>query len=396
MSLFKITCPSCSKKLQVRASLDGKKVKCSGCNTVLRVRVPKQAPSPSTVANPERASRPRQTDIQSVPAPAPQDDLFTLPPAAARQFSGPGQLQGTPRYISNPKAVSGRKRRKKKKKKKQRAAFELFGLKEEYGDWASRVGGSLIFFGILACLSPLFDFEGGRVGKARMLMTGFQMFGPFAPLVGLVLGGAGAALLASGLKKSGSGAIAGASFLLLIVCAGLGTAPTVRQLAAKFDGGSKSNSKSSQISKSSSRSSSSKKSRSGWGSLFGSSDRSAIVKVLDKHNEIFDTSGYSTMARMNRRMSNVSRLGNLRAQVSRIEVINTSACPQDFRDAYGKHVSAYRSLVDYASRNDKLFYDSQAELDQYKRKVEQLAKNVESTADQTNKIAENYGVKIIK
>ena len=95
-------------------------------------------------------------------------------------------------------------------------------------------------------------------------------------------------------------------------------------------------------------------------------------------------------------MSNVSRLGNLRAQVSRIEVINTSACPQDFRDAYGKHVSAYRSLVDYASRNDKLFYDSQAELDQYKRKVEQLAKNVESTADQTNKIAENYGVKIIK
>ena len=191
MNKVSIACPSCQKRLKVSPKLHGKKGKCPGCQNPMVIQIP-EAPVMATPVEPQEF--------------LPADDQWInggnqVPPAAPL----PPQLPATQRTF---------------KKKTKRAASK------EENDWSCVGWGvALIIVAFVSVALPGMD-ELGRGGRGitKLIVTVLFFLGPFAPLVGMLLGFGGVALIVHGLKRVprvvtmiGGGIIS----LLMLLCCGL-------------------------------------------------------------------------------------------------------------------------------------------------------------------------------
>jgi hypothetical protein len=69
-----VSCPECGKQLKVPAELEGKKVKCKGCESVFVIKAPKAAKPPAKPAKP--AAKPAAKSPPPPPPPPPEKSPF--------------------------------------------------------------------------------------------------------------------------------------------------------------------------------------------------------------------------------------------------------------------------------------------------------------------------------
>ena len=204
MSKIPIACPSCQKRLRVLPKLDGKKAKCPRCENVFRIQIPLTA-FESLEAPPSSQVETGQLDLMNANIGLPAAP--TGQPVQQSAHLTPAQTYGT----SNLK-------RKKRRRKKQQPAGE--------NDWGS-VGwgvGLLIVAFISAAMPGMDELGRGGRGITKLVATVLFMLGPYAPLLGILVGLGGIALIIYGLgrvPKVASFVGGGVVSLLLVTICGL-------------------------------------------------------------------------------------------------------------------------------------------------------------------------------
>ncbi len=230
MSKFVAYCPSCQKKYKIDISLLGRILKCKECETLFEIAkppetvlptTPRPAPPPSVLpASPAVSDRVAPDPLALDPlapdplAPDPlamdplAPDPLTIDPLATDPLAAPvpakasrPMLAGRPATAATPAAAGW---------KQAVAVQKEQGLLGGSDRALLMLGGFLLIFGITMNLLPLFGMQVAR----------FQGTGKTGQIVGLLMGLAGAGLLAASLRRFRLAAIVGGSAgsgLLLVV-----------------------------------------------------------------------------------------------------------------------------------------------------------------------------------
>ena len=148
-----VSCPNCGKQLKVPAELEGKKLKCKGCQEVFAVKAPKQTAKPAAPKAPPKPAAPKP----AAPPPAPEkpkspfldeDDDDNLPAGVAPKPMEVIREDDAPRCpecakeLDPPDAVLCKNCGFNNKTRVKHQTKKI--IASDAGDWASHLGPGII------------------------------------------------------------------------------------------------------------------------------------------------------------------------------------------------------------------------------------------------------------
>jgi WD40 repeat protein len=164
-----VTCDECGKALRVKDEAAGKKVKCSGCGSILSV--PRAAPA---AAAPAAAEEARVKPAKSPSVPPPEERIRPAPRPPGRAAKGDaGEDDDSPRRLSrrNADEDDDRPRRAKAPPKKPSAAAKVLSI---VASLVTLAGSALVIWLVFLrgiSVPPLKEFE-SKPGAFKILLPG--------------------------------------------------------------------------------------------------------------------------------------------------------------------------------------------------------------------------------